>query len=186
MKAVIDFIVTNHLGDLASVIAVIITLVGFGFSLFGIWRSKTAAERAEEAASNARKAITQFDRVAAISAAITSMEEVKRLHRVMAWNILPDRYAEVRKALISVRSSNPPLPPECLAAIQGAIQHFTEIENEVEKALALGRRDPSQAKLNEIVSRQIDKFAGFREIPGTQYLFLLCSHLGGGQESFLL
>lgn len=163
MKALIDFIVANHLGDLAGVFGLIITIVGFGFALFGIWRSKSAAERAEEAASNTRKAIAHIDNVAAISAAITSMEEVKRLHRVMAWNILPDRYAEVRKALICVRSSNPQLPEEGLAAIQGAIQHFTEIENEVEKALASGRKEPSQAKLNEIVSLQIDKLIAVQE-----------------------
>ena len=163
MQPVIDFIITNHLGDVASVIALVVSFVGFAFSLLGIWKSKTAAERAEMAASNVRKAISQFDRVAAISAAITSMEEVKRLHRVIAWNILPDRDAEGRKSLISVRSSNPQLPQGCLAAIQGAIQHFTEIENEVEKALASGRKEPSQAKLNEIVSLQIDKLIAVQE-----------------------
>jgi hypothetical protein len=71
VKALIDFIVTNHLADLAGVIGLIITIVGFGFALFGIWRSKSAAERAEEAASNTRKAIAHIDNVAANSLCTT-------------------------------------------------------------------------------------------------------------------
>ena len=162
-QALVDLIVENHWGDVASVVALVITIVGFCLTLYGIYKSKTAAERAEVAASSAKKAIVQIDTIAGISAAITAMEEVKRLHRITAWSVLPDRYADVRKALISVRSSNEQLTQECLAAIQDAIQHFAEIENEVEKAIASGRKEPGQAKLNEIVSLQIDKLIAVKE-----------------------
>jgi hypothetical protein len=132
-------------------------VVGFGLTIWIISQSKTAAERAEAAALKTRDFIIRSDTIALISAAVTAMNEIKRLHRVSAWNILPDRYAELRKLLISVRGSNTHLSPEYASVIQGTIQQFSTIEDEVEKALAAEETPSNQPKLNKIISRQGDK-----------------------------
>ena len=137
-------------------IDLLLGIVGFGLTFWGIWRSKTAAEIAEKAAERARDAIIRTDTIALISAAVTAMDEIKRLHRVPAWQILPDRYSQLRKLLISVRGANANLQPDYASVLQGAIQQFSTMEDEVERALTSNRAPPNQARLNRIVSTQGD------------------------------
>lgn len=91
-----------------------------------------------------------------LAAATAVMEEIKRLHREGAWRILPDRYAALRKALVSIRMGKPDLPVDHQSVLQGAIQQFREIEKKVERALADNQPPHNVAKFNEIVSLQID------------------------------
>ena len=95
----VAWIVRNNLGDLASLAGVIIAVVGFGLTLKNVYRSKAAATRAEEAAKETRDSIRLFDTVSEFAEAISTMDEIKRLHRQSAWVILPDRYATLRKLL---------------------------------------------------------------------------------------
>jgi len=79
-----------------------VTLIGFCLTLVGVWRSKSAAERAERAVIEVQQDIRRIDTVTELSAAISAMNEIKALQRKGAWEILPDRYAALRKALITV------------------------------------------------------------------------------------
>jgi hypothetical protein len=85
------------------------------------------------------------------------MDEVKRLHRVAAWPLLPDRYSHLRARLIAVRCSRQDLQPHQLAVLQGAIQHLSVLESQVEHSLLPGSKLPNAAKLNALVSGQLDK-----------------------------
>jgi hypothetical protein len=84
------------------------------------------------------------------------MNEIKRLHRVEAWAILPDRYAALRNMLISIRSMNPSLREEYRIAIQNALQQFSDIEKAVERSL-VSNKQLNRARLNAIVTTQVDK-----------------------------
>lgn len=44
-------------GDLSSVVGLLLAIIGFGFTLWGVWRSKSAAEAARDAAQKAKDAI---------------------------------------------------------------------------------------------------------------------------------
>jgi hypothetical protein len=149
----------NRWGNVASVFGLLASLIGFAITIWQVWRSREAAQMAEDAALKVRDAILRFDTVERFSAAITIMEEIKRLHRASAWQLLPDRYSSLRGLLITIRSSNPGLPNHSQSSLQGAIQHFSDIEKRVEKALANGSAPPDIAKLNGIVSAQIDKLS---------------------------
>jgi hypothetical protein len=106
--SMLQWIAENHLGDLASLAGVAISLIGFVVAIWNIRRSKSAAERAEAAAMDAQRMIRVFEAVSDFSAAIALMEEIKRLHRTTGpIQILPDRYAALRKMLIGVRALNP-------------------------------------------------------------------------------
>ena|SRR5271156_2587576 len=71
----LEWIANNHLGDLASLAGVAISIVGFVVAIWNIRRSKSAAERAEKAANDARQMIRVFEAVSDFSAAIAIMEE---------------------------------------------------------------------------------------------------------------
>lgn len=91
------------------------------------------------------------------------MEEIKRLHRVSAWSILPDRYSTLRRMLISIRSANPGMSDEFKAHITGATQQLKVCEARVEEFLASGSDKPDPARLNAILSDQVDKLSEILE-----------------------
>lgn len=157
MTKLIDFIVKNNWGDVASIIGLIITIISFIVILINVLRSKRAAEQAKVAVAQVREDLLKVDTVAEFSSALSCMDEIRRLHRQEAWEILPDRYSALKKSLISIKSSNPNMSDEHKKVIQSTIQIFTSIADQVETSLSLKESPPDIAKLNQIISKHIDK-----------------------------
>jgi uncharacterized alpha-E superfamily protein len=61
-------------------------VVGLALTLLAIW----FAWRAKAAAEQVRDQISRFDTIAELSAAITVIEEIRRLQRTQAWEIVWD------------------------------------------------------------------------------------------------
>jgi len=154
---IIKYVVDHHWGDVASVLEVIIAVIGFIVTIVSVTRSKKAAQRAEQAVLKIRDEMLKVDTIAEFSAAIASMDEIKRLHRENAWSVLPDRYSALKKVLISIRSVNPDMPDHHKTVFQNAIQHFSNFENQIETVIATNSNPPNVPKLNQIISRQIDR-----------------------------
>jgi len=157
MNQTLQNIIEQGWGDLASIAGLLVALIGFAITIIGVWKSRSAAESAKKAAYEARSAIVRTEIIANFSSAVTAMDEVKRLHRAEAWNVMPDRYSSLRRTLISICSSHPNLNEEHRKLIQSSIAQFRELESLVESFLAGGKTSPSSAKLNKIVTAQIDK-----------------------------
>ena len=147
-------------GDWLSLVGLVLTIVGFIATLWNLLRAKNAAKRAEDAVTKVRDDMRRTDMVADFAAAVAAMEEIKRLHREAAWPVLPDRYAELRKSLISIKSANKRLPDYQQSALQSAIQHFSSLERTVETALDTKEPLPNTARLNSLVSKRIDALQG--------------------------
>lgn len=156
-------LIEKHWGDLASIAGFVVSLIGFTWTIRLAWRSKTAAEMAREEVHSIRQALARSSAIADFAAAITTMNEIKRLHRVAAWAMLPDRYATLRQLLIAVRSTNPGLSNAHRTTIQNALGHFRVIEQEVERALASNEEPPRADALNRVVSDQIDALSEILE-----------------------
>jgi hypothetical protein len=124
-------------------------------TLWNVWRSRSAAERAEIAANDARRMIRSYETVAEFSSTITLMEEIKRLHRSRQLEMLPDRYAALRKALIGVRRLAPSIRDSQDVILQTAITTLATIENTIEKSIH-GGSHPDYVRLNRLLSRDID------------------------------
>jgi hypothetical protein len=150
-----QWIAENHVGDLASLAGVAISIVGFVVTVWNVRRSKSAAERAEAAAKEARRMIRGYETVSALSEVIAIMDEVKRLHRMGQIDPLLDRYSALRKALIGVRRLSPTLSESMDIQIQGAIATLVKIEDAVERVTAEGS-SPDYVQLNRLLSRNID------------------------------
>ena len=129
----------KHWGDLASVL-------GFALTIWFAWCAKTAAERARDAANEVRDQISRFDTMAELSAAITIIEEIMRLQRTQAWevvwDIVLDRHTILRGHLIR---SQVGLGRESQRAfVEGAIDQFRVMIIEIERA----RTKQQQSKLD--------------------------------------
>ncbi|HEX8429641.1 MAG TPA: hypothetical protein VF625_00080 [Longimicrobium sp.] len=154
-----DFLLpwADRWGNLAGIADLFLSIVGFGATLYGLWRATTAAKAAATAAQETRETLLRSGNIAELATAMSVMEEIKRLHRVGAWPLLLDRYAILRRSLISVRSSTPHLGEEGSKTLQTAIRHFFAIEQAVEEAVDTGVGPANVPKLNKLVSQQIDK-----------------------------
>lgn len=153
------WIATYRIGDLASIAGVAISLVGFAVTVLNVRRSRSAAERAEAAANDARRLIRGYETITDFSAAIAIMEEIKRLHRVGQIDPLLDRYAALRKTLIEVRKMSPLANQNMDQVIQNAITTLAAMEDLVERARA-ARSAPNFVQLNQRLSRDIDELYG--------------------------
>lgn len=151
-----QWITDYHVGDLASIAGVAISIIGFLVTVWNVRRSKSAAERAEKAATDARRIIRDYETISGFSAAIAIMEEIKRLHRVGQIDPLLDRYAALRKALTEVRKMSPSVNQTMDQTIQSAITTLMSIETQVERSRATGT-PPDFVRLNRALSREIDE-----------------------------
>jgi hypothetical protein len=154
LKSVVQYILDNRVGDWASIIGLLVSLVGFVATLVNVRRSRSAADQARLAAQETRRDISKSNMLGTLAAAMLAMEEIKRVHRRKVWDILPDRYSELKKALISVKGANLGLSVAQTTAIQNAVQHLANFERLVERALA-NNTEPDVAKINGILSDQV-------------------------------
>jgi hypothetical protein len=145
-------LIEKHWGDVASVL-------GFALTIWFAWRAKTAAEQARDAADEVRDQISRFDTTAELSAAITIIEEIMRLQRTQAWeivwDIVLDRHAILRGHLVRSQAG---IESEALrASVRDMIGHFRIMVGEIERA----RTEKEQSKLdtaafNQRLSDQIE------------------------------
>jgi hypothetical protein len=146
------YFVSKHWGDLASVL-------GFALTIWFAWRAKTASEQARDAAEEVRDQLSRFDTIAELSAAITIIEEIMRLQRTQAWeivwDIVLDRHSTLRGHLVRSQAG---IESEALrASVRAAVSHFRIIVGKIERA----RTKPLQGKLdtaafNQRLSDQIE------------------------------
>jgi len=151
----LNWMETNHVGDLASVAGVAISLIGFTITVISVFRSESAARRAERAANSARETVRLMDTVVDFTAAITALDEIKRLHRTSNWVLLLDRYSTIRRLLVIARANNNQLTSHQQEAIQSSLANLIVLENTLERALASGST-PNAPKLNASISTNID------------------------------
>ena len=147
------------MGDFASLFGLLVSVIGFGFTLFQLHRTKAVAEAAKNAADQMQEKLRNLDTVMDFSSVITMMEDIKRHHRGDNWFILPDRYSALRIKLAAIKATHTNLTDNQQTVLQSAIQQFKDMEGTVERALAKKSTPNNFPKLNEIVSTEIDKLS---------------------------
>ena len=76
MADVLTWIRNNQIGDLAGIAGIFISIIGFCATLYGVAKSKSAAESAEEAAKKTRESVRSLDAILDFSATISALEEI--------------------------------------------------------------------------------------------------------------
>ncbi len=150
-------LLVHHWGDLASVIGLFVSVFGFGLTIVAVRKAKDAARQASEAANATKRSIMAANALVSFGSAMSIMEEIRRLHRRGAWEILPDRYAALKSALISLRMEHPNLSPAHHTAITRGLTQLRGIEKRVEQALEGNVQPNGVANMNSVLSVEIEK-----------------------------
>ena len=128
-----------------------ISLGGFSAAIWQIRRTRTAAESAERAATDAREAAFYVTSVADLSQIVSQMEQVKDLHRNREWVRAIDRYILLRRLITEARSR---LQEDTRGALTTAIIRLMQMEKAANQALARGEQAPVARLNNELVDLQ--------------------------------
>jgi hypothetical protein len=143
-------------GNAASVIGLFVSIIGFVWALRGIVTAKRAAQNAELAANHAKESILKAAAIENFATSFEIMEDIKRQIRAGIWEDCLSRLAQLRRILVELRISRSGVNGEQEMIIASAIGQFLEIENKIEQCVG-GKPAPNAAKLNGIVSKQMDK-----------------------------
>jgi hypothetical protein len=99
----LDFL-NKHWGDLASVVGVAVSVIGFWYAIWLARQARTAAEQARDAARAATERIFSLDTISELTAAKMALSEIIRLQRLnvweVAWDVVLERYASARISLV--------------------------------------------------------------------------------------
>lgn len=120
-------------------------------------RSRSAAQQARQTARAAREGIAHDDVIADLSTATATVEEIMRHQRQRNGQVLPDRCADLRRRVVSIRESHAHGIDAHRQTLQLARETFADLERRVERAVASTGAPPRPARLSDIVSGQIDE-----------------------------
>ncbi len=152
----------------------IVTILGFIISLWAIRQTYREAKKATSSAEAASRAVTDLKKklydvnvVTELATALSAMEEIKRLQRVAAWQVLPDRYSQLRSRLNTICTMYRSFTPSEMISLQLSAQQLRIAEETIEKAIYMEQNaqvqtDPAYdllnwTDLNKAVSEQMER-----------------------------
>ena len=157
LQQLYTYLLTPDASVIGNWLSLILTVFGFGWTIWTTQKSRQAAEQAAKAAREALESMRKLDTIQGLSQAIAILEEIKRLHRHEAWAILPDRYNTIRMLLVELRSSNPKFTNLQNEKIQEAVTQFAAMEATVEKMRLPDNRPPDVGRMNRFITQQMDR-----------------------------
>lgn len=152
-----EFLIKNNIGEYASILGLLVTLIGFAITLYNVNKSKKASELSQTAVSNMRKDLARSETVIEVSSVINSLDEIRRIHRLKNWSLLFERYTTLRRSLVSIKTNYKALTKEQKSIIQSTIQNIKSIEDDVELALLNNTEPKGIDRINKIVADHTDR-----------------------------
>ena len=89
------------IAGVASIVGVLVSIVGFIFTILQVGKVNTAARAAKEAAEDVRRNMIRLSTVTECSQALSIMDELRKLHRLdTTVQHLPERYSTLKRLLV--------------------------------------------------------------------------------------
>lgn len=152
-----EFIDTWRLGDIASLLGLVLAIVGFAITITAALRATKAAKAAQHDVNRAREELRTFYSATKLAIVISRLIALKKAHRRREWGGLPDQYAELRHDLIVIRHRLPNMNDTDASVLQAGISMLKALENDVEKHLEADTEPSKIASMNRRVADQLDE-----------------------------
>lgn len=135
--------------DWLSIVGLLLTVTGFGVTIVAAMRARSAAEAARDAAQAAASTVKKLDLIGEIATTIQLVEELKRLHRSKAVELLADRYGGIRAKLISMREQKVVSEADSQVRIQDVIARISSLERAYDRDSGFLEKPNGIARANE-------------------------------------
>ncbi|MEH3127939.1 hypothetical protein [Agrobacterium cavarae] len=117
--------------DWVGLAGIVLSLLGFGVSIWQTWKAKNAAESARDAATLATEGVRKLDSVISFTSVSKSLDEIKDALHKQDYVALVNQFDKARKSLIDARENHPDLNEEQRRSIQKALTFLKTLEVEV-------------------------------------------------------
>ena len=174
MQETSPFLIELHLGSPVTWLGLALSALGVFLAYRSLRKTRKAAEAAKEAVIRLKKDIGRFESVAACASVLAMLNEIKRHQRHEAWDLLPDRYSDLRRSLSEIRGLTL-LNEEQQRDIQAALVQLRGIEEQIERHLISEDGELDIPRMNKIVSRQADRI--------TEVIISLRTELGSPHDA---
>jgi hypothetical protein len=98
----VDWSFKQHYGNIASVVGLVVSVLGFSFTLWQVRKSRTAAERAQVIAREAIARVSSRLFFTQVTTAVRLVQEVRSFCRATDWHRAIDRCEQLRMVLAGV------------------------------------------------------------------------------------
>jgi hypothetical protein len=132
-----DFL-TDNWGSLASVVGVVVSVVGLSLVVLQASRARSAAEAAEVATVETRGAIGSILAVVDLERAIALVQRIKALHQIDKLEAALEHYQTLRYMLADIQTRHLGLTDQERDKLGEAVPQITAIENRVRETLGTG------------------------------------------------
>ena len=141
-----DYLVENWSG-FVGVLGVIVSAAGLWYAR----EARRAAKSAEEAAKDARQALTRTLSLVDVERAVALISRLKLLHRIGHWDSALELYQYLRRMLSDIYENTHEDLKEIRVALSEAIPKITDLENQVASARN-ENKIPDSSKLDAILN----------------------------------
>lgn len=122
------------LADYFGILGLPVSLFGLTWTIWEARKAKSAATLAKEAADDTKAELVKVGTVIDLASLISSLEDLKVLHRAMRWPEALDRYSRIRGQLVRIGALELGLSKQALSLLQNAIVELSLFEARVEAA----------------------------------------------------
>jgi len=142
----------QHYGNIASVVGLVVSVLGFSFTLYQVRKSRSAAERAQAMAREAIDRVSSRLFFTQITIAVRLVQEVRSFCRAADWHRAIDRCEQLRIVLAGV-VDDPKLQGDDQTSVTSAIDDLLLIIRHLE-GIGQGKKSPSvPARMIETLDR---------------------------------
>jgi hypothetical protein len=143
-------------GNLASVIGLVTSVIGFILIIWGVIAAKNAAEKAEAAANNAKRRILKSQAVEDCTRAILLMGQIKSMYLNSEWKNVLSKYTELQSTLVELTNNDIGLSPQEVDFIMNATTLFGQMESRIVRVVLNGKPPPDVGKAHDTIQRNIN------------------------------
>ncbi|MDE2844771.1 MAG: hypothetical protein OXN21_15540, partial [Chloroflexota bacterium] len=144
----LEFLSTSW-GDLASMVGIVVSLVGLGWAIMEAKGARSASEAAKTAATETRDQIARHLQAVDLQRAIGLIERIKTLHDNSRWEASREHYQNLRAMLSDVIARSPESQSDARASLATARTIVREIENLVRRRSGQGITERDRSRMNQ-------------------------------------
>lgn len=148
--------ISDPWGNVASVIGLAVSVVGFCLTIWGVITAKNAAKRAEAAANNARRRILKSQAVEDCTRAILLMGQIKSMYLNSEWTIVLGKFTELQSILVELTNKEIGISSQEIDFITNATTVLGQMENRIVRVVVNGKPPPDIGKVHETIQHHIN------------------------------
>ena len=122
----------GEVGSVASIVGLLVALLGLGFALLQLSRLRGETRAARDAAEETRRLLRRDLAGTDLTRLNERIQGLVEMHRSGDRGRALDRYPEVRRLFLEIRRNHPNLSHEHRLQIQSAVNALTNMQNQVE------------------------------------------------------